>query len=385
MITGAEYMQLVSEAYDLSDYYTKKNVLFCNEAKRQANIENIVGRLYGHIKNDVTGIDFGTIPRSKGVITKVENYASIVDCINSIHDLVKSYNEPTKPVDELSTAISNIHDRERLFTKAFTLNIEFPIMLYNMTVMSIITSTSLLISSSVEFIKNGHDSFSVALDKTGYTKSRDHLTLEYINQFNRNCANGTIDKLINGCIKSNITSTSESATGINEDGIFIDYDENGNKTFTDFTKAIVGAATGAGAGPLLTSLAAAGPIGAFIATVVGAGMSAILFIWLLRKVAFFTLKTRMDVSDWFELQANYLQINAENLKYREDEKGDDHKKKVYDRQIKWVDRFRKIANAIALKNSKATRETEQNEKEESKHRYDEDDQSTYGNDDGGLF
>lgn len=384
MITGAEYMQLVSEAYDLSDYYTKKNVLFCNEAKRQANIENIVGRLYGHIKNDVTGIDFGTIPRSKGVITKVENYASIVDCINSIHDLVKSYNEPTKPVDELSTAISNIHDRERLFTKAFTLNIEFPIMLYNMTVMSIITSTSLLISSSVEFIKNGHDSFSVALDKTGYIKSRDNLTLEYINQFNRNCANGTIDKLINGCIKSNITSTGESATGINEDGIFIDYDENGNKTFTDFTKAIVGAATGAGAGPLLTSLAAAGPIGAFIAVVVGAGMSAILFIWLLRKVAFFTLKTRMDVSDWFELQANYLQINAENLKYREDEKGDDHKKKVYDRQIKWVDRFRKIANAIALKNSKATRETEQNEKEESKHRYDEDDQTTYG-DDGGLF
>ena len=73
MITGAEYMQLVSEAYDLSDYYTKKNVLFCNEAKRQANIENIVGRLYVHIKNDVTGIDFGTIPRSKGVITKVEN------------------------------------------------------------------------------------------------------------------------------------------------------------------------------------------------------------------------------------------------------------------------------------------------------------------------
>ena len=95
--------------------------------------------------------------------------------------------------------------------------------------MSIITSTSLLISSSVEFIKNGHDSFSVALDKTGYIKSRDNLTLEYINQFNRNCANGTIDKLINGCIKSNITSTSESATRINEDGIFIDYDENGEE------------------------------------------------------------------------------------------------------------------------------------------------------------
>ena len=74
MITNADYMQIVSEAYDLSDPYIKKKVIFCNEAKRQENIENIVGRLYTHIKNDVTGIDFGTIPRSKGIITKIDNY-----------------------------------------------------------------------------------------------------------------------------------------------------------------------------------------------------------------------------------------------------------------------------------------------------------------------
>ena len=83
MITNADYMQIVSEAYDLSDPYIKKKVIFCNEAKRQENIENIVGRLYTHIKNDVTGIDFGTIPRSKGIITKIDNYNGLIDCINS--------------------------------------------------------------------------------------------------------------------------------------------------------------------------------------------------------------------------------------------------------------------------------------------------------------
>ena len=170
MITNADYMQIVSEAYDLSDPYIKKKVIFCNEAKRQENIENIVGRLYTHIKNDVTGIDFGTIPRSKGIITKIDNYNGLVDCINSIHDLVKSYNQPTKSVDELTTAINNIKNRERVFTKAFTLNIEFPIMLYNMTVTAIVSATSLLMSSSVEFIKNGHDSFTTSLDKVGYIK-----------------------------------------------------------------------------------------------------------------------------------------------------------------------------------------------------------------------
>lgn len=382
MITNADYMQIVSEAYDLSDPYIKKKVIFCNEAKRQENIENIVGRLYTHIKNDVTGIDFGTIPRSKGIITKIDNYNGLVDCINSIHDLVKSYNQPTKSVDELTTAINNIKNRERVFTKAFTLNIEFPIMLYNMTVTAIVSATSLLMSSSVEFIKNGHDSFTTSLDKVGYVKSKDHLMIEYVSQFNRNCANGTIDKLINSCIKNNITNTNESTIvdaqnikSVNEDNIFFD-DEGKPKIATTAVAAIMGGGAKYIAPALMSS-----PIGIFITAVIGAGITAVLFLFLFRKVAFFILKTRMDISDWFEIQANYLQINAENLKYRDDPKGDDHKKKVYDAQMKWVDRFKKIANKLALTDSKARKETDDNERNES-HQHDDDDN---GSSDGGLF
>lgn len=383
MITNADYMQIVSEAYDLSDPYIKKKVIFCNEAKRQENIENIVGRLYTHIKNDVTGIDFGTIPRSKGIITKIDNYNGLVDCINSIHDLVKSYNQPTKSVDELTTAINNIKNRERVFTKAFTLNIEFPIMLYNMTVTAIVSATSLLMSSSVEFIKNGHDSFTTSLDKVGYVKSKDHLMIEYISQFNRNCANGTIDKLVNSCIKNNITNTNESTIAdaqnvksVNE-GIFWKDNDDGTKTPTAAT-AITGVIMGAGAKYIIPAIASS-PLGIFITAVIGAGITAVLFLFLFRKVAFFVLKTRMDISDWFEIQANYLQINAENLKYRDDPKGDDHKKKVYDAQMKWVDRFKKIANKLSLTDSKARKETDDNDRNES-HHY-EDDES----DNGGLF
>lgn len=385
MITNADYMQIVSEAYDLSDPYIKKKVIFCNEAKRQENIENIVGRLYTHIKNDVTGIDFGTIPRSKGIITKIDNYNGLIDCINSIHDLVKSYNQPTKSVDELTTAINNIKNRERVFTKAFTLNIEFPIMLYNMTVTAIVSATSLLMSSSVEFIKNGHDSFTTSLDKIGYIKSKDHLMIEYVSQFNRNCANGTIDKLVNSCIKNNITNTNEStiiddqnAKSINE-GIFWKDNDDGTKTPTAAT-AITGVIMGAGAKYIIPAIASS-PLGIFITAVIGAGITAVLFLFLFRKVAFFVLKTRMDISDWFEIQANYLQINAENLKYRDDPKGDDHKKKVYDAQMKWVDRFKKIANKLALTDSKARKETDDNEWNES-HQHDDDDN---GSSDGGLF
>ena len=86
----------------------------------------------------------------------------------------------------------------------------------------------------------------------------------------------------------------------------------------------------------------------------------------------------MKISDWFEIQATYLQINAENLKYRDDRKdSDDHRKKVYRTQMWFVDKFKKIANALALKDSKATKETEEEERRNRNQRYEDD-----GYDDG---
>lgn len=371
MITDVQYLQLVSEAYDLSDYSTKKNVLFCNEAKKVVNIENIVGRLYNHIKSNVTGIDFGTIPKSKGVFSHVENYGDIIDCLNSIHDMVREYNESSSIVDEISTAIDNIQKRERYFTKAFALNIEFPMMIYNMTVLSIVSATSLMITSSIEFIKNGHDSFSAAFDKVGYAKSRDHVLYKYITQFNHNCSDGTIDKLISECIRNNLVAVKEDTDIVNE-GIV-----------RDVVKAGVNSGIAGAAGYAATKVIKSGmplPL-KVVSIIISAGILAIKFVQLLRVASYYFLHTRMKISDWFEAQANYLRINAENLKYRDDEKGDDHRKEVYQNQMRWVDRFKKISNFFALKDSKARKETEKDDEDYSRKRRYEDDQ----NSDDGLF
>lgn len=372
MVTDVEYMQIVNEVYDLSDYHTKKEVLFCNEAKKIGNLESIVGRLYTHIKNDVLGIDFGTIPKSKGVLTKVDNYASMVDCINSVHDLVESYNESTNQIDVYSTALANIRNRERQFSKAFALDIELPMMMYNVTVTSIISSVSLLISASIEFVKNGHDSFKASFDKVGYTKTKDHVLYEYLVQFNKNCANGTIDKLIDNCIKNNLKATREASE------IFDVMEEPIDEGFgRDLTKAVMGAAgTGImGVARAAGSAVMGGPVG----TIIFVGAGAILLLWSMRKCIYYLLRASMSISDWFEAQATYLQINAENLKYRDDDRGDDHRKKVYQKQMKWVERFKKLSNLFALKDSKARKEAAEDEEENHNRHYDDNDG------DDGLF
>lgn len=373
MITDTEYMQIVSETYDLSDYATKKNLLFCNEAKRIDNLEHIVGNLYMHIKSNVAGIDFGTIPKSKGVVTRIDNYANLLDCINSVHELVYNYKERTDIPDALSTALANLQQRERVFTKAFALNIEFPIMIYNMTVLAVVSSVSLLLSSTVEYVKNGHDSFAVSFDKTGYTKSRDHVLYQYVTQFNRNCDNGTLDKLMNDCIKNNLTPMSESAE--------LEPVDEGLKDIASTAVNIASAAAGGKAAQVAWAGIKAGmkfkPL-KIVTIIIAIGAGIIGMIMLIRKLVFWWLSTSMKVSDWFEIQATYLQINAENLKYRDDRKdSDDHRKKVYGKQMWLVDKFKKLANFFALKDSKATKETEEEERRNRNQRYEDD-----GYDDG---
>lgn len=370
MITDTEYMQIVSETYDLSDYATKKNLLFCNEAKRIDNLEHIVGNLYMHIKSNVAGIDFGTIPKSKGVVTRIDNYANVLDCINSVHELVYNYKERTDIPDALSTALANLQQRERVFTKAFALNIEFPIMIYNMTVLAVVSSVSLLLSSTVEYVKNGHDSFAVSFDKTGYTKSRDHVLYQYVTQFNRNCDNGTLDKLMNDCIKNNLTPMSESTE--------LEPVDEGLKEVIGTVGDIVGMAGGTATAVKVGKAAMKFKPLKIVVMIIAAGFAIVSFVKLVCKAAFWIMSTSMKLSDWFEIQATYLQINAENLKYRDDRKdSDDHRKSVYQRQMKWVDRFKKLANFFALKDSKATKETEEEERRNRNQRYEDD-----GYDDG---
>lgn len=355
MISTAEYLTIINEEYDLSDPYTKKKVLYCNEAQKNTNIEHLTGRLYKHIKEKTAEIDFGTIPKSKGDITKIENYQNLIDCIDIIHKMMVEYGEKTTLIDEISTAIDNIQRRERLFSKAFVMNIDFPIMIYNTTVLSIVSSVSLLIMTCIEYVKNGDDTFKMAFDKASYNKTKDHVLYQDIIHFNKTCNNRLMDKMIEECIKNNAVSTQE-AVGVK--GIVI----------------------GAAASYFVINMLLRKFSGYF-------GIIRNL-LWIIRRTCYYFQRIKLSIHDWLTIQADFLQINAENLKYRDDRKGsDDHRDSVYNKQIKWVERFRKAANWFALKDSKAQKDA-QNDEDRDKHRpYDDNDggNDNSDDDDGGLF
>lgn len=364
----SDYIQIMSETYDLSDPYTKKKVLYCNEAQRMSNIEHLTNRLYNHIKAQTDKIDFGTIPKSKGDITKVQNYQNLIDCIDIIHKMIIDYGEKTDTIDTITTAMDNIQKRQRVFEKAFTFNIDFPILVYNTIVLACVSSVSLMISTCVEYVKDSHNSFSLAFDKASYTKTKDHVLYQSLTQFNNTCRDKSIDKIFDQCIKQNAVSEASVKDVI--DIAHNVYDSvKGNIKPSDIVN-------------LYKQSPKAFKIGAIIATV-GVAFTVIkALIFAIKNILYYLKYFQYKFSDWLSIQADFLQMNADNLQYREDRKGsDEHREKVRSKQMKMVEWLRKLSNFVALRDKKARVDTDNQNKQDNKPRpYNDDDDS-----DDGLF
>ena len=307
-----DYHEILSENYHLEPYIIRQKLFVFSETKQQSILENLATNLYKNIVDKVDQIDFGTIPKSKGYIEKIDNYDKLIECLNTLNDLIKSYNQPTTLVDIIYSAIDNLKSRSHIFNQAFNLNIQLPIIIYNTTVIGIVSGITLLINTCVEYIKdNKSESIQIAFDKVSYRKSKDHVLFTSLSTFNDACKNNTIDKTVTCAIKNNLKAVKESyETPLNEDILAIG-------------ASLIGSLPG------LAIVA--------IATVVALPIS----------------------------QAEFLQINAENLKYRDQFKDNEAmRKKVYDKQMKWVQRFRDISNKFMIKDTKAQKDTEKQKEED---------------------
>ena len=304
-----EFNQVVAEHMDLSDMKTLDTVCSVNEADRAAVLTSLTSKLYDNIVDKVDDIDFGSIATSKGDITKVENYEKLLECIELMRSIVKEYHQDTAPIDVVSDAVGNVRDRTRLWVKCYAMNLELPIITYQTIVLAIVASISLLITTSIEYIKNPDDeTFKISLDRVAYTKTKNNLLYNDLKKFNEACKAGQIDAMIDNVISTN------------------------SKQF---------------AGTIIDAFAAGTAILLILKMIVP----------MLRELVFFFFHAGQSVSDYFAVQADLLEVNANNLQYKTNIP-DDQRAKIFDRQTSIANRFRNISNTFAVKLNKAEKNAE---------------------------
>lgn len=297
----------LTEHMDLTDKLTRTALRSMNEADQNSVLTALTSKLYDNIVEKVDDIDYGDIPSTRGDITKLPNYKKLIDCINILHDILVEFKQETAPIDVISEAFNNIIARKDLFMRAYKYDVELPIIMYDNIVLGIIDGISYMIATSIEFMKTpGRESFEITLDKVSYAKTKSNLLYKNLKKFNDSCKSKEFDKAMEHVLQNRIKKLSEGAAGI-------------------------------------------------VASIVAISSSILLIlniIPILRELVFFFYYTRMRVSEFFDIQADLLQMNAYNVQ-NDDARDEEEKEKIVSKQLKIIELFRKMANKISITGKKA--------------------------------
>lgn len=292
---------IYKEHLDIMDKETRQTLLALDEQDEGQIMQSLCGKLYEKIVDKVDDIDFGQIPRTKGDITKLSNYDDLLESISIIKGLLTQFRQPTKPIDIVSDALTNVQKRVDLFEKGFRYDVEFVMMTYSTIALSIVSAVSFLISTCVEYIKlPTKDEFQITLDHVALAKSKDNLLLVNLEKFNKACSKGDLDKGL----------TFVMATVSGEKGL----------------------------------------LGLETSVVIGSVALVILItsiVPLLRELIFFFYYTRTKVSDYFEIQGNLLQMNAYRVQSNS-EIDKTKRDKIVSKQLRIADTFKNIADKVGI-------------------------------------
>ncbi len=271
------YNELFAEFMDMSDYKTVKALVSLNEAEQDQALLNIAVRLYENIMKKTTEIDYGKIPESKGNIEKIPNYNELLDCLNTIKDLLLNFKQSTEPVDVIMNTIDNMKKTKRTWEKAFHTDNGYGQLMYNNIVLSIVAATSLLVSSSIDYIKEpGSSDYSVVVDKASLIKTKDAVLYRNLYKINQCFMDGSLIKSVDEMGKAQTTAK--------------------NECFSPLDEAL--------------------EISVIAAVLANAGVIVLLvktFLPLLQEIVSWFFSMKQSISDYFEIQAKLLELNAATL------------------------------------------------------------------------
>ena len=353
---SAIYGQVIKEYFDPYDDKTRTTLLALNEEGQESILQHLANKLYGFIVTKVYNIDFGKIPDSRGDITKIPNYAMMLDCLEILKQILEAYKQPTNSVDTITEAIQNMIDRKDMFMKAYRLNIELPIITYNTLALSIVNAVSLLITAHIEFIKLPNDGgYNIAFDSASKNNSKDSLLFNNLKEFNKMCNNKEFDKTMkyslhgaaeetilkkNPTIKeSNIEPQNEAVFSI---GTLLTTAGNYLATGGIAAAKTIAAGVGYAAGVIAAHPIIAGIIGIF------AGFLALIKI--IRGLIYRFYYYRTKASDWFETYSVLIYMNSLNTQSALS-KDDTQKEKWRVMQEKTAKWFKVIADKIRVDES----------------------------------
>lgn len=333
MLQSELYNSVITEHFDITDNVTRKTLVYVNEADKSQVLAALANKLYGKIVKNVAEIDFGTIPLTKGDITKMEGYQDMIETLDIIRELLVYHNQPTKDVDTVLATVENMKKLQRVWEKAYAIDCGLVVILYNTTCLAIMNTTSLLIASVIEYIKEpGETNFDTTVQKVSKNKTAEALMLRNLEKFNDACKKGEIEKTCKELCEKNYAAKQEAALLESE------------QCLTESPVPAVIAAMGTSIPATIVSVAS-------LLAVIS------LIIPFLRELTVTFYNAKQSVSDYLAMEADVVRLNAEHVQYKTT-KTPEKREKIKTKQLKIADRLKKMSDKLTIKMTKAAKEAE---------------------------
>lgn len=317
MISMDNQMKLIEFVKENSINRTQ-NLL--SESVQSGLSDVVLDKMFALTLGKYAKIDFSEIERSRGDITKIKYYNNLRECIDILLD-IHTTTDKIPGILVVSTALENMITLKDSFEHGFRVKNNMAIIIYNTIMYAIMESTSYLIATSIDFVKNADDEREVNI----YTESKQFMLIDQLVKFNKTVTDRSIIKFI---------GESEKMATMQE-GAIEDYIVKGIKT---------------GGKAALNYLKDHKTAAIATASVAGVIFLGVTIIPLIREIIYWIYKTKQRISDAAELQAEFLQTNIQILR----EKGDSEK--IIAKQEKHIKRFQNIARIFSLEADKATRD-----------------------------
>jgi hypothetical protein len=251
----------------LQEYVVKNNrdlLAFrkLSESERGEMSKDLVESLYKATAERAMRLDYDDVENSKGDITKIKDYMVLTDSIKLLQAMQASMTEKIDDLDVIVNAHEAIIANTANFEQGFRVGNTGVIMLYNNLAMALVASTSFVIATAIDYVKDPVGNYSTHF-RNNASKQKGYPTvmIDSLKKFALLNVNGDLAKFF---------------------------------AYSFSKKALVGVGVGA-------------------AIVIGALGISIMIVPLIRELVYQFYHMRVSIADYLRLQADFLEMNQSKL------------------------------------------------------------------------
>lgn len=191
-------IQAYLEHFLAESYEDIRHIRSLNESESVEKSKYVLDSMISFIMKKSSGLDYDAVEASKGDIRKLKEFETLRLTIKTLQDMKRNMNIPCKEIDTVETALSNLITLAPNFEIGFRVDNRTITMTYNNLVVALIASTSFIIATHIEYIKQDTGEFRAVMKKVNHmSKGYNILFIKNLEQFNIKCSSGDMLKFLN--------------------------------------------------------------------------------------------------------------------------------------------------------------------------------------------